>query len=276
MAAEKPINNTLWAVWIIILGALLALVLPWTLTHLYSGVNFAAKDPIGDTIGGIAGPVLNFAGLLVVYFSLREQFTSNQIQIQNFTKEQHRSANESTINTAFKLIDDLRTEARRIQDQLPLRGYDLTEMTGYIDHDKFPDFSEVNYEKEPQLLQYQATFEEAASSEGYSFQRLVLDYFQSVATQTKVLRATVSMFFYLLNNSQLPPAQRIHLYHIVLAFYEPLVINLLGGLEIFSHYRKPIDELVQQAWILQQDMRNSYEAFSDLAEHDPNDERLSH
>ncbi|WP_426491369.1 hypothetical protein [Hymenobacter sp. 102] len=93
ISADSIINTTRWAVWTIVLGALLSLVLPWALTHFHSGISFAETGPIGDTIGGITGPVLNFTGLLVVYFSLREQFLSNQIQIQHFAEEQGGSGN---------------------------------------------------------------------------------------------------------------------------------------------------------------------------------------
>lgn len=46
----------------------------WWLTY---GANAGV---VGDTIGGIAGPILNFTGLLLVYYSLREQFKANQQQ----------------------------------------------------------------------------------------------------------------------------------------------------------------------------------------------------
>lgn len=266
LSQTPPSNTTRWAVWTIVLGALLSLVLPWALTHFHSGISFADTGPIGDTIGGIAGPVLNFTGLLVVYFSLREQFLSNQIQIQHFAEEQQRSANENTISTAFKIIDDLRAEARRIQDRLPLYGQGPKDLTQYLD---LPDFTEPNYLPEPKLLQSQLSLEDIVTTEGYAFQRMVLDYFQRVGIETKVLRATLGMLLYLLVNSPLPLAQRMHLYQIVLAFYEPLVIDLLGGLEVFSQARQPIKELVDGVSSLHGDLSNANEAFLDLAIHDP-------
>ncbi|WP_426491262.1 hypothetical protein [Hymenobacter sp. 102] len=265
--AQTPLSNTTrWAVWTIVLGALLSLVLPWALTHFHSGISFAETGPIGDTIGGITGPVLNFTGLLVVYFSLREQFLSNQIQIQHFAEEQQRSANENTISTAFKIIDDLRTEAQRIKDRLPLQGEGPADLTQHLD---LPEFIKPNYLPEPTLIQARYSLEDIVTTEGYAFQRLVYDYFQRVDSETKVLRATLSMLLYLLVNSPLPLAQRMHLYRIVLAFYEPLVIDLLGGLEVFSQARQPIQELVNGVTTLQGDLSNANEAFLDLSIHDP-------
>jgi hypothetical protein len=262
-------SNPRWAVLTVIIGAVLSLVLPWALTHFASGISFIETGPIGDTIGGIAGPVLNFAGLLVVYFSLREQFDSNQIQIRNFNDEQQRSANENTISTAFKIIDDLRAETRRIHEKLQFHDNFPNGIAPPIDPQKFPDFQDVNYTKEPKLLNYSVTFEEATPTAGFGFQREVLEYFHRVAVETKVLRATLDMLLYLLTNSPLPLAQRMHLYQIVLAFYEPLVCDLLGGLEIFSKERESIEDLVQKVRELHEDMSNSYEAFSDLSIHDP-------
>lgn len=251
------------------MGTVLSLILPWVLTHFSSGISFIETGPIGDTIGGITGPVLNFTGLLVVYLSLREQFLSNQIQIRNFNEEQQRNARENTINTAFKIIDDLRTETYRIRGQIKFQESFPDGIAHHIDTSKFPDFEEVNFSKEQKLLRVQVTFEEAAPGVGYGFQREVHEYFHRVAIETKVLRATLDMLLYLLTNSPLPLAQRMHLYEIILAFYEPLVIDLLCGLEIFSEGWEPVDALVQKVWALHDDKVNTYEAFSDMATHDP-------
>ena len=62
---------------------------------------------IGDTIGGIAGPILNFAGLIVVYYSLREQIVANKNQTDQIKNEIERNRNERYFDLTFKLIDKL-------------------------------------------------------------------------------------------------------------------------------------------------------------------------
>jgi hypothetical protein len=249
--------------WTIGVSALLVALLVWVVFLRYPDFNQASQ--LGSTIGGIAGPLLSFSGLLIVYFSLREQFHANQIQLRNFRKEQKRSNNENTISTAFKILDDLRAEARRIAEQTTLLSAYPSGYRKYIDFRKYTDFEDVNYEREPRLLDYKLSFEEAAKSEevAYAFQREVLSYFQVVATETRVFRATFGMLTFLLTNSQLPLAQRIHIYTVTVAIVEPITIHLLNGLEIFSTQNEQVNELVQQVWNMQGELSNSYEALVD-------------
>lgn len=264
-------NSTQWAVWTIILGAALACVMPWLLTHIYTGITFPATSHIGDNIGGIAGPILNFVGLLVVYFSLREQFKSNQLQISHFQEEQSRNANESTISTAFKIVDDLRNEARRLASDNSLKESRTDEHLLYINFHRYPDFAEVNYRRAPRLLDYKLDLDEATAPKQYPYtlQRDITTYFQLLEEETKVLRATFSMLLYLLNKSQLPLSQRLHFYTIIQAVYEPLVMKMLDGLEVFRPEGSAIDELVDNVWTLREQLNNGMEALSDLEVHEP-------
>jgi hypothetical protein len=264
-------NSTHRAVWTIALGAVLACVMPWVLTHFYTGITFPATSHISDNIGGIAGPILNFVGLLVVYFSLREQFNANQIQLRNFKKEQRRNSNENTISTAFKIIDDLRTEAWRLASDENLKGLHTTEHLSYINYHRYPDFGEVNYRRTPRLLDYKLDLDEATAPKQYPYtlERDITEYFQVLDEETKVLRATFSMLLYLLDRSQLPLSQRLHFYTIIQAVYEPLVIKLLDGLEVFRPEDSAVDELVNNVWYLQEQLNNGQEALVDLEIHEP-------
>jgi len=62
---------------------------------------------VGDTIGGIAGPILNFTGLVVVYYSLREQFKANQQQARQIKGEMKRARNERYFDLTFRLVEKL-------------------------------------------------------------------------------------------------------------------------------------------------------------------------
>ena len=80
------------------------------------------------------------------------------------------------------------------------------------------------------------------------------------------------MLLYLLEKSQLPLSQRLHFYTIIQAVYEPLVMSLLNGLEVFRPVESGIDELVENVWSLRAKLNNSTEAYLDLAIHEPDQE----
>lgn len=91
----------------IIAATLASFILPWVLTQKsFYVIDFNTTGPIGDTIGGIVGPILNFAGLLTVYFSLKEQFTANESQRESLDEERARASRDSAFNTAIRLLDE--------------------------------------------------------------------------------------------------------------------------------------------------------------------------
>lgn len=73
---------------------------------------FARMGQIGDVTGGVTGPILNFGGMLIVYYSLREQLRANAIQndalkIQNeaLQKELQRTHVESLMKSTTQLVE---------------------------------------------------------------------------------------------------------------------------------------------------------------------------
>lgn len=269
--AEQPLpRTTSWAVFTIGAGALLASGLVWAILRHYP--DFNSPNQLGGAIGGIAGPILSFVALLVVYFSLREQFTANQLQIHHFRQEQQRSANESAIATAFKIIDDLRTEAQRLTTTL--QNLQPTEHLSYINFHRYPDFAEVNYLRPLRLLDYRVSLDEATAPNVYPYtaQRSIDTYFTMLEQETHVLRATYAMLLYLLDKSQLPISQRLHFYILIQAVYEPLVMLLLNGLEVFRPDESGINELVENVWDLREKLDNGKEAYLDLSIHEPDQE----
>lgn len=269
IASSFP-RTTRWAVLTIVLGAGLTFWLVWAVLHHYP--DFNTPNQLGGAIGGIAGPILSFIALLVVYFSLREQYNANQLQIQHFRQEQQRSANESTIVTAFKIIGDLRTEARRLTTDFTLSSLYPSEHLPYINIQRYPDFGDVNYLRPLRLLDYRLTLDEATAPSTYPYtaQRSITDYFTVLEQETHVLRATYAMLLYLLDRSQLPVSQRLHFYTILQAVYEPLVMSLLKGLEVFRPDESSIDELVDNIWNLREKLTNGREAYLDMATHEQN------
>jgi hypothetical protein len=270
LTASSFPRTTRWAVLTIVLGAVLTFWLVWAVLHHYPDLN--TPNQLGGAIGGIAGPILSFVALLVVYFSLREQYNANQLQIQHFRQEQQRSANESTIATAFKIIDDLRAEARRLTTDSALLSLYPSEHLPYINIQRYPDFGDVNYLQPLRLLDYRLTLDEATAPSTYPYtdQRSITAYFTMLEQETHVLRATYAMLLYLLDRSQLPVSQRLHFYTLLQAVYEPLVMSLLNGLEVFRPDESSIDELVDNIWNLRERLTNGREAYLDMADHEPN------
>ncbi len=73
---------------LLVVGLLIAfgLAAPYLFTHL-SWVPFPEGNAIGDTFAGIAGPFINIAAALLVYWSFREQVKANRV----LAEEQERS-----------------------------------------------------------------------------------------------------------------------------------------------------------------------------------------
>ncbi len=86
--------------------ALVATILGVTIL-MPAGIRALFQDTgtIGDTVGGIAGPILNFAGMFVVYLSLREQLKANQLQMEALRHEQTKTEHEKLLLITERAID---------------------------------------------------------------------------------------------------------------------------------------------------------------------------
>lgn len=75
--------------------------------------NFAGLGTVGDTIGGIAGPLLNLAGMLIVYFSLQEQLNANTTQYNALQLEIKRTSSELVLKTTEQIIESAGSEIQQ-------------------------------------------------------------------------------------------------------------------------------------------------------------------
>jgi hypothetical protein len=73
---------------LLFLGVFIAFLAPAILTQpaIFAFLNFSGTGQIGDTIGGTVGPILNFVGLVLLYYSFREQFIEIVSYIINLIK----------------------------------------------------------------------------------------------------------------------------------------------------------------------------------------------
>ncbi|WP_035558068.1 hypothetical protein [Hymenobacter sp. IS2118] len=83
---------------------------------------------VGDTIGGIAGPILNFAGLIIVYYTLREQIKTNENQFEQIRAETKRAQNESFFDLTYKIIErfsETVERQKRLFAEIPEIGFGI-------------------------------------------------------------------------------------------------------------------------------------------------------
>jgi len=76
---------------------------------------FARLGQIGDVLGGATGPVFNIVGMLVVYYSLREQLRANNDQNIAIANEFKRANDEDLLNSTKEVIEATKSEIK-LQD----------------------------------------------------------------------------------------------------------------------------------------------------------------
>ena len=72
-----------WRTALLVFGFILLLfsaVFMFTRQTIFDSWGLSATGQIGDTIGGIAGPIINIVGSLLIYLSFISQNRANQIQ----------------------------------------------------------------------------------------------------------------------------------------------------------------------------------------------------
>ncbi|WP_375437263.1 hypothetical protein [uncultured Hymenobacter sp.] len=238
---EQKTSNSRTALWTVCIGAVFSCFFPWLLTreYIFKSLDFTSTGQIGDTIGGIAGPLLNFTGLLVVYFSLQEQFRTNQDQTKNFKAEQRRSNNETAISSAFKIIDDLRKELDLIAKHQYLTDSSKTPIA--IAKYTKPAFLTMWLQQNPYKrakTRYYPQFEylKVVADANPLLNRHIqlkryIPYINDLFTSAV---ATFNLLRYFIENSTLPDEQKKLLYNVVYSFYEPFVVKYISRLDIFS------------------------------------------
>jgi len=103
------------------IGLLFMIVSPLLFTKAISIVDLTNGDKIGDTIGGITSPIVNFIGAVLVYFAFQAQVSanelltsSNQAQIET-NKETNR---DRILSTALKKNDELKEIVREMKVEI--------------------------------------------------------------------------------------------------------------------------------------------------------------
>lgn len=86
--------------WVIIITLVLTIISPFIFTRVtFSNIGFSETGPIGDTIGGLTAPFLNFLGIILLYLTLREQTLSAKRQNEISTINSFYNATKSYVDS---------------------------------------------------------------------------------------------------------------------------------------------------------------------------------
>jgi hypothetical protein len=77
------------------------------LEYIWPGWDFSKSGPMGDTIAGIAGPIINLIGAILVYLSFQQQKDANQMQIDALTEDRNRANLLNKFNQLVNLMNDI-------------------------------------------------------------------------------------------------------------------------------------------------------------------------
>lgn len=101
---KKNINLLLFAFFI---ASLFLAVYAFTRHSFIKGFDLRQTGQIGDTIGGISGPIINLLGAILVYLSFREQKKANDDQWKALNTEKDRFNDSDNYNQLIALMDDI-------------------------------------------------------------------------------------------------------------------------------------------------------------------------
>ncbi|MDU0369561.1 hypothetical protein ACFPAF_04075 [Hymenobacter endophyticus] len=248
-------NNALVKI-AILLGTSISIIMVLMVIAFFHNYEIAKNTgTLGDTIGGIAGPILNFVGLLVLYFSLREQYEARSEQRVQYDKDQARSENENALITSLKLIDDIKIEVDELSKNNSLKNNNTTShvnitnglninfrnnLAGYSSNKKF------RFRHFP-LQEYINVELQGRSG---ALQNIVNTYFESIQLSFSRLTMLLEISTYLVQNSKLPSDIKAKLYGMMHILVEDTIEKNLGVSMLFRHENKAIEILINKLTVL--------------------------
>lgn len=108
--------------------SLLVISASTTLTLYLNNFDPIKSGPFGDTIGGIAGPVINLLAAVLVYLSFSKQTEANDIIIDQFEKDDIRHTNTlvlNEVNNDLKLCEELFSKMALVRQADGVEAYGL-------------------------------------------------------------------------------------------------------------------------------------------------------
>ena len=75
----------------------------FTRPAIFSVFDFSNKGQIGDTIGGITAPIFGLIGFILVFYSFKEQYKANQLQIDSLFAQKI----DKELSDEYNLLENL-------------------------------------------------------------------------------------------------------------------------------------------------------------------------
>jgi len=102
---------------ILIIGIILIFISLYIFTRpaIFSAWDFSSTGQIGDTIGGITGPVINLIGAFLVYISFQAQIKANKIQSDALAEEKLRLNTESIYQKQVSQFEDIKLRLKELE-----------------------------------------------------------------------------------------------------------------------------------------------------------------
>ena len=110
---DKPNDPTRKAQFLLVFGLILILVGPWLFTYPANIVDFSKTGSIGDTIGGITAPIVNFLGAILVYLALKAQVEANSLVWQQRNSDKDKELEDREFDRVLLLSGETRIIQRR-------------------------------------------------------------------------------------------------------------------------------------------------------------------
>lgn len=99
------LTKNITTIYFIIIG--LTIIAPLLFVQNWTGIDFNGTGPIGDTIGGLTSPFLNFLSVTLLYLTLKEQMKFNIKQVDIDEKNKDYETVSNLINQIKQEINEL-------------------------------------------------------------------------------------------------------------------------------------------------------------------------
>jgi hypothetical protein len=121
MNSKTPFFKQNRSLILLVIGTLIIILFSlylFTKPAIWNFWDLSDKGQIGDTIGGIASPIIALLGAVLVFLSFNEQIEANRIQRKALSGEIIRSNSTKDLN----LVMDLFRQVREDYDSLSYKG----------------------------------------------------------------------------------------------------------------------------------------------------------
>jgi hypothetical protein len=102
---------------ILVFGIILIFISLYIFTRpaIFPAWDFTSTGQIGDTIGGITGPIINLIGAFLVYISFQAQIEANKIQSRALSDEKDRISVENIYQKQISQFEDIKNNLKELE-----------------------------------------------------------------------------------------------------------------------------------------------------------------